>query len=186
MHVLLYSSFIAEVFPDAGLQMRLCHQAARPIQVVANSRTALKAGSTPRIGATGPRLPRTGFMIDPCKAASKAALASVSLSSHLGRQLCISAYPSTSETTDKGGSSTFIADCNIQSEFVVINAFHLVDLDKPNRVLKEFRAALEGKQVKGRIYISEQGINAQFGGKTDDAIAFAEWVAAQPQFKVNA
>ncbi len=67
----------------------------------------------------------------------------------------------------------------------VINAFHLIDIAEPGRVIGEFRRALEGKDVHGRIYISEQGLNAQFGGRRDDALAFAKWIAAHPLFQVG-
>lgn len=36
--------------------------------------------------------------------------------------------------------------------------------------------------IRGRIYISPQGINAQYGGTVRDATAYAKWVASQPGF----
>jgi predicted sulfurtransferase len=47
----------------------------------------------------------------------------------------------------------------------------------------EHRRFLEDRDIRGRIYISEQGINAQYGGLRTDAVAYAEWLAAtQPLF----
>lgn len=42
-----------------------------------------------------------------------------------------------------------------------------------------------GKDIQGRIYISAQGINAQYSGQRDHAIAYAEWVGQQPGFEVR-
>ncbi len=33
-----------------------------------------------------------------------------------------------------------------------------------------------GKDIMGRIYISAQGINAQYSGLREHAIAYAQWV----------
>jgi predicted sulfurtransferase len=35
---------------------------------------------------------------------------------------------------------------------------------------------MKDKDVRGRIYISEQGINAQYGGNVGDAVGYAEWL----------
>ncbi len=42
-----------------------------------------------------------------------------------------------------------------------------------------------GLDVRGRIYISAQGMNVQAGGKVADATAYAEWVKQQPGFQVG-
>ena len=39
--------------------------------------------------------------------------------------------------------------------------------------------------MRGRIYISEQGINAQYGGVKEDAVGYAQWLEQQPMFKVR-
>lgn len=41
----------------------------------------------------------------------------------------------------------------------------------------------EGWDIRGRIYISKQGINAQFSGLRAHAEAYAAWVATQPAFR---
>jgi predicted sulfurtransferase len=54
------------------------------------------------------------------------------------------------------------------------------------QVINQHRQWLEGKEVRGRIYISEQGINAQYGGVRRDAEGYARWLAdTQPLFKVG-
>ena len=40
-----------------------------------------------------------------------------------------------------------------------------------------------GKDIMGRIYISSQGINAQYSGPREDAVVYADWVAQQAPFE---
>jgi hypothetical protein len=40
----------------------------------------------------------------------------------------------------------------------------------------------QARDIKGRIYVNEQGVNAQLSGAGDDAVAYAEWVTADPRF----
>ena len=51
--------------------------------------------------------------------------------------------------------------------------------------LAAHRKAVAGLDLKGRIYISSQGINAQFSGPASDAISYSQWVEAQPEFQVS-
>jgi hypothetical protein len=39
--------------------------------------------------------------------------------------------------------------------------------------------------IRGRIYISSQGINAQFGGTTEHALQYVEWLRGQVLWKVG-
>ncbi len=52
------------------------------------------------------------------------------------------------------------------------------------QMLREHQKWVLGRDFAGRIYISAQGINAQYSAPTPDALAYAEWVAQQPGFKV--
>jgi predicted sulfurtransferase len=45
------------------------------------------------------------------------------------------------------------------------------------------RAFLSDKDIRGRVYISGQGINTQAGGVKEEVTAYAEWVASQPEFQ---
>ena len=70
-----------------------------------------------------------------------------------------------------------------EKEYCVVNFYHLVDIPDPDEVINRHKEYLRDKEVKGRIYISEQGINAQFGGTTEDAVGYAEWlIANEPKF----
>ena len=53
------------------------------------------------------------------------------------------------------------------------------------QVYRQHRAALNGLDVRGRIYISPQGINAQYSGPEADALQYAQWVERQPEFQVS-
>jgi predicted sulfurtransferase len=64
------------------------------------------------------------------------------------------------------------------TQFCVVNFYHLVDVEQPHEMLEQHRAYMKGKDVRGRIYISEQGVNAQYGGETRDAVGYAEWLKA--------
>ena len=50
---------------------------------------------------------------------------------------------------------------------------------------REHLERMAGKDIMGRIYISSQGINAQYSGLRSDAIAYAQWVARQPHFQAR-
>lgn len=52
------------------------------------------------------------------------------------------------------------------------------------QMLREHQRWMLGRDIAGRIYISAQGINAQYSGPTEDALAYARWVAQQPGFEV--
>ncbi len=60
-----------------------------------------------------------------------------------------------------------------------------LNFDITLQLVERHRAFLSDKDVRGRIYISSQGINCQCGGTSEDASAFAEWAAAQPEFQVG-
>ena len=40
----------------------------------------------------------------------------------------------------------------------------------------------QARDIKGRIYVNEQGINAQLSGYGGDAVAYADWVTSDPRF----
>lgn len=51
---------------------------------------------------------------------------------------------------------------------------------------KEAEVWLRERDIRGRIYVSSQGINAQYSGPSRDADAFAEWIKGRPGFQVLA
>jgi hypothetical protein len=69
--------------------------------------------------------------------------------------------------------------------YCVVNFYHLVDIPEPKAVVERHRQFLQdnGLDVRGRIYISTQGINSQFGGSSKDAIQYTLWLSQQPEFQ---
>lgn len=67
----------------------------------------------------------------------------------------------------------------------VINFYHLSDIAKPGEAAARHKEHIQeqGWDIRGRIYISYQGVNAQFSGPRDDALAYTSWVASQPEFE---
>jgi predicted sulfurtransferase len=61
----------------------------------------------------------------------------------------------------------------------------LIQSHAPSQVCRLHRAALNGLDIRGRIYISAQGINAQYSGPADDACQYARWVEVQLEFQVE-
>lgn len=53
------------------------------------------------------------------------------------------------------------------------------------QVIAEHKLWVESKDLAGRIYLSTQGINAQYSGLTAQAEGYAVWLQQQEQFKVT-
>ncbi|GAX76344.1 hypothetical protein CEUSTIGMA_g3790.t1 [Chlamydomonas eustigma] len=70
-------------------------------------------------------------------------------------------------------------------EWCIVNFYHLVQLEYPEQLVEEHRRWLEASrsEVKGRIYFSSQGVNAQFGGPRADALAYTHHLMQHPLFK---
>lgn len=66
----------------------------------------------------------------------------------------------------------------------VINFYHLSDVAQPEEAASKHKETIKDKgwDICGRIYISYQGINAQFSGPWKDALEYTKWVASQPEF----
>eukprot|EP00252_Welwitschia_mirabilis_P000419 TRINITY_DN10422_c0_g1_i1.p1 TRINITY_DN10422_c0_g1~~TRINITY_DN10422_c0_g1_i1.p1 ORF type:complete len:456 (+),score=65.78 TRINITY_DN10422_c0_g1_i1:60-1427(+) len=68
-------------------------------------------------------------------------------------------------------------------DFVVVNFYHLVDVEDPEMEVAKHHSFLQGKAIHGRIYISHQGINAQYSGPFSESLSYANWVKADKRFK---
>ena len=53
------------------------------------------------------------------------------------------------------------------------------------QTLREHQKWMLGRDIQGRIYISAQGINAQYSGLRRDALEYAHWVSQQPGFEAS-
>lgn len=67
--------------------------------------------------------------------------------------------------------------------YSVVNFYHLVEIANPYQVIAEHKLWVQGKDLAGRIYLSTQGINAQYSGLTADAEGYAMWLQQQDLFK---
>eukprot|EP00884_Botryococcus_braunii_P011201 jgi/Botrbrau1/20081/Bobra.200_1s0084.1 len=76
-----------------------------------------------------------------------------------------------------------IEDERSNSSFVIINFYHLADVENPSKLRKAAEKWLKERDIKGRIYVSTQGINAQYSGPQEDAHSFARWIEMQDGFQ---
>lgn len=68
-------------------------------------------------------------------------------------------------------------------EYYVLAYYHLELIDDPREEVRRHKEFFENRDVSGRIYISEEGINGQMSGRKDAAIAFMDWMHADERFK---
>lgn len=66
-----------------------------------------------------------------------------------------------------------------------MNTYHLVDVADPRAVVEEHRKYMQANKldIRGRIYISAQGLNAQFGGTSEHALQYVTWLKDQQLWK---
>ncbi|KAG5014879.1 hypothetical protein JHK85_021015 [Glycine max] len=76
-------------------------------------------------------------------------------------------------------------------DFVVVNFYHFVFIQDPQAEVAKHRSflELEGLDINGRVYLNEQGINAQVGlgfahysGPSKDAMAYVNWLRKDNRF----
>ncbi|KAL4457423.1 hypothetical protein ABPG75_012288 [Micractinium tetrahymenae] len=181
-----------------GAARTACRQLRRMAAAKAPSRPATAvATAAPRLAAAHaatPAVPLTRLAAAPRSGSSL--LASV----RLQRAICVAARAqaaeaaaaaaaATSEQEQEQPAAAAAAASQEQQpeepkkEYAVVNFFHLVDLERPWEIINASKQWLEGKEVRGRIYFSEQGVNAQFGGVREEAEGYAKWLSEQPLFE---
>ncbi|XP_076913031.1 rhodanese-like domain-containing protein 8, chloroplastic [Bidens hawaiensis] len=67
--------------------------------------------------------------------------------------------------------------------FVVVNFYRFVFIQDPELEVSKHLHFLQGHDIHGRIYINEQGINAQYSGPSENAVAYANWIKKDERFK---
>ncbi|KAL2342300.1 hypothetical protein Fmac_003585 [Flemingia macrophylla] len=69
-------------------------------------------------------------------------------------------------------------------DFVVLNFYHFVFIEDPRAEVTKHRSflELEGLDINGRVYLNEQGINAQCSGPLKDALAYVNWLREDSRF----
>ncbi|KAL1347171.1 hypothetical protein HN51_020670 [Arachis hypogaea] len=70
------------------------------------------------------------------------------------------------------------------SDFVVVNFYHFVFIKDPQAEVTKHLSFLEGLNldINGRVYLNEQGINAQFSGPSKDALKYVNWLREDKRF----
>ncbi|TVU44270.1 hypothetical protein EJB05_03706 [Eragrostis curvula] len=69
-----------------------------------------------------------------------------------------------------------------EAQFVVVTFYKFVPLEDPRAEVANHLHFLQGHDIHGRIYLNEQGINAQYSGPHKDAMAYADWLRKDPRF----
>ncbi|XP_044477662.1 rhodanese-like domain-containing protein 8, chloroplastic isoform X2 [Mangifera indica] len=67
-------------------------------------------------------------------------------------------------------------------DFLVVNFYKFVFVKDPEVEVAKHLAFLEDLNIHGRIYLNEQGINAQYSGPSKDALSYVEWLKKDEQF----
>ncbi|WCJ34755.1 tRNA uridine(34) hydroxylase [Euphorbia peplus] len=73
-------------------------------------------------------------------------------------------------------SSSFTED------FVVVNFYRFVFIEDPRHEVSKHLDFLKDLDIHGRIYVNEQGINAQFSGPSKHALSYVEWLKEDSRF----
>ncbi|KAL9170944.1 hypothetical protein ABFS82_04G179000 [Erythranthe guttata] len=68
------------------------------------------------------------------------------------------------------------------AEFIVVNFYRFVFVQNPEEEVLRHLSFMQGRDIHGRIYLNEQGINAQYSGPSKDALAYVEWVKEDHRF----
>ncbi|CAL4937219.1 unnamed protein product [Urochloa decumbens] len=68
------------------------------------------------------------------------------------------------------------------ARFIVVTFYKFVPLEDPRAEVASHLRFLQGRHIHGRIYLNEQGINAQYSGPRKDAVAYADWVKKDHRF----
>ncbi|MEM7175727.1 MAG: rhodanese-related sulfurtransferase [Chlamydiota bacterium] len=71
---------------------------------------------------------------------------------------------------------------SIMAQYLVLSFYLLEPIANPDFEVKRFHRFFADKDIKGRIYISREGVNAQMSVREEEAPLFYDWLAADPRF----
>ncbi len=71
----------------------------------------------------------------------------------------------------------------MQDKYLICAYYHLCNVKNPENLVKDHKTFFKGRDIKGRIYISKEGINGQMSGSKEDSKAYMDWLAQQPGFQ---
>ncbi|KAJ4961029.1 hypothetical protein NE237_020939 [Protea cynaroides] len=67
-------------------------------------------------------------------------------------------------------------------DFIVVNFYHFVFIEDPEEEVANHLSFVQGLDIHGRVYINEQGINAQYSGPSKDSLAYLKWLKEDQRF----
>lgn len=67
-------------------------------------------------------------------------------------------------------------------EYYVLAFYIFTTIEDPDLEVRKHHNFFESRDIRSRIYISNQGINAQMSAAQEDAIAYMEWMREDPRF----
>ncbi|KAK9282808.1 hypothetical protein L1049_011030 [Liquidambar formosana] len=86
----------------------------------------------------------------------------------------------------RGGCSAVSSKCTVaegrDGDFVVVNFYRFVFIEDPEKEVARHLYFLQDLDIHGRVYLNEQGINAQYSGPSRDAFAYVEWLREDYRF----
>jgi UPF0176 protein len=68
-------------------------------------------------------------------------------------------------------------------DYLILAYYHFVAVDSPQEEVAAHKAFFEGRDVKGRIYISKEGINGQMSARKGDGEAYIDWLRGDTRFE---
>ncbi len=71
----------------------------------------------------------------------------------------------------------------LQMQYYVLAYYIFTPINDPHLEIKKHKEFFNGRDMKGRIYISEEGINGQLSGYFQDAESYIAWIHEDRRFK---
>ncbi|KAL1548280.1 Rhodanese-like domain-containing protein 8, chloroplastic, variant 2 [Salvia divinorum] len=98
-----------------------------------------------------------------------------------GKSFDLYASPSSNGNGFEAAAASAVKEYE-DDEFIVVNFYRFVFVKEPEEELSKHLLFMKDRNIHGRIYLNEQGINAQYSGPSKDALAYVEWVKEDPKF----
>jgi len=68
-------------------------------------------------------------------------------------------------------------------QYLILAYYHLVSIENPEQLVKEHKKFFKNLDVKGRLYISHEGINGQMSGEEGACVEYMTWLKQQSGFE---
>src|ERR1700722_2735586 len=66
--------------------------------------------------------------------------------------------------------------------YLILAYYHFTPLENPSLEVRRHKDFFKERDVAGRIYLSEEGINGQMSGSEKDAREYMEWLLSDSRF----